>query len=89
VALERDRALDDVDAYGRVLRYVLAGGRDVNLALVAVGAAEPFFYHGDRGRHADALLAAARRARALRVGLWRACPAARLDPLRGALTGRG
>lgn len=87
VALERDPALDDVDAYGRPLRYLVAGGTNVNLELVRLGAAVPYFFRGDRGRYADELLTAARDARAAGRGLWGACPGARLDPARGAVTG--
>ncbi len=88
VELERDPALDDVDVYDRLLRYVLADEENVNLALVREGAAAPYFFRGDRGRHADELLEAADEARAARRGFWAACPAARLDPDRGAFTGR-
>jgi micrococcal nuclease len=87
VALDRDPALDSTDRYGRLLRYVSVGGRDVGLDLVAAGAAEPYFFHGKRGRHADQLLRAAKRARAAKRGLWAACPAARLDPALGSMTG--
>ena len=87
VTLERDPALDAVDRYGRILRYVVVGGRNVNLELVAEGAAEPYFFHADRGRVAHALLAAAKAARARRLGLWGACPNARLAPRLGAVTG--
>jgi len=41
----------------------------VNVELVRLGAAAPYFYRGVRGRHADELLAAARAARAARRGL--------------------
>jgi micrococcal nuclease len=88
VSLVRDPRLDDRDRYGRLLRYVLAGSVNVNLELVRRGAATPWFYDGDRGRYAGALLAAAHQARAARKGLWRACPSTRLDPTRPATTGR-
>lgn len=88
VRLERDPRLDDRDRHGRLLRYVHAGGRNVNVALVRAGGAAPYFYRGVRGRHADELLEAAVLARAERRGLWRECPAARLDPDRAVATGR-
>jgi endonuclease YncB( thermonuclease family) len=47
-----------------------------------------WFFEGDRGRHADELLAAAEDAERAGRGLWGACPAARLDPERGVDTGR-
>lgn len=87
VTLERDAALDDLDAYDRLLRYVLVEGRNVNLSLVAEGAAVPYFFRNDRGRYAGELLTAARAARADGVGLWGVCPRARLDPGRGSVTG--
>jgi len=80
VRLERDPSLDASDRYGRELRYVFAGGRNLNLALVEAGAAAPYFYRGERGRYASRLLAAARPARAARRGLWGACPATQLTP---------
>ena len=89
VRLERDPALDDVDRYGRLLRYVTRNGINVNLRLVANGSAAPYFYRGDRGRWSDALLTAARRAKRLRLGLWGACPRARLEPEQAIDTGPG
>ena len=87
VTLERDSALDAVDRYGRLLRYVVRDGRNTNLDLVSEGAAEPYFFHDERGRLAGQLLRAAREARAEGRGLWSACPAARLVPALGAVTG--
>ncbi len=87
VKLERDPELDAIDRYGRLLRYVAVDGRDVGLALVSEGAAEPYFFHGDRGRHAAELLRIAKRAQATRRGLWGACPGARLAPGIGSVTG--
>jgi micrococcal nuclease len=75
VALEEDSRLDSVDRYGRLLRYVFRGGLNVNLALVRQGDATVWFYGGVRGRYAARLLAAARRARAERRGLWGSCRA--------------
>lgn len=39
VTLEADPRLDRVDRYGRLLRYVIRGGRNLNLELVRRGAA--------------------------------------------------
>jgi len=86
VTLEADPHLDRVDRYGRLLRYVRRGGTNVNLELVRRGAATVWFYQGDRGRYADALLRAAREARDARRGLWGACPRTPFDPLRPATT---
>jgi endonuclease YncB( thermonuclease family) len=89
VMLVADPALDAVDRYGRRLRYVFAGGRNVNLALVRAGAASPYFFRGVRGRYAPDLLDAAREARDAKRGYWSACPQAQLDTRRGSVTGEG
>lgn len=88
VALDADSRLDRVDDYGRALRYVATvRTANVNVELVRRGAAVPYFFRGDRGVHAEALLAAVAEARSARRGLWGACPAARLNTGRGSLTG--
>ena len=89
VTLEADPRLDPVDRYGRLLRYVIRGGRNVNLELVRRGAATVWFYGGERGRYATQLLAAATGARRAHRGLWGACPRAVWDPLAPASTGPG
>jgi endonuclease YncB( thermonuclease family) len=73
IVLEADATLDQRDRYGRLLRYVRAGRLNVNVELVRRGAATPYFYDGDRGRYARALLAAVARARRERRGMWGAC----------------
>jgi endonuclease YncB( thermonuclease family) len=80
VGLSADPALDAVDRYGRLLRYVFRGSLNVNLELVRRGAASVWFYDGDQGHYADKLRASAREARQTRRGAWGAC-AAELDPL--------
>jgi micrococcal nuclease len=88
VRLERDPATDATDAYGRLLRYVIrSDGLDLNLQLVADGAAAPYFFEGVRGEHADELLADAEAARRAGRGLWGACPGTELAPDRGVSTG--
>jgi endonuclease YncB( thermonuclease family) len=87
VELETDPALDDVDRFDRLLRYVVRDGVYANLELVRSGAAAPWFYDGDRGRLAGELLQAAEQAKGERRGLWGACPGATLDPTRGLETG--
>jgi endonuclease YncB( thermonuclease family) len=87
VVLEADPALDRIDRYGRILRYIERAGVNVNVELVRRGAAAPYFYRGERGRYARALLAAARAAKAEKRGLWRACPGTRLDPDHAVETG--
>jgi micrococcal nuclease len=72
VLLEADPALDPVDRYGRLLRYVVTT-ENVNVELVRRGAATPYFYDGDRGRYARRLLAAVATARREHRGMWGAC----------------
>ena len=89
VRLEVEPATDRVDEYGRLLRYVVRArdDLDINIYLVRVGAAAPYFYDGRRGMYAGLLDRLARRARAERLGLWGACPHTRYDPNRGVATG--
>ncbi len=86
VGLETDPGLDQVDRYGRLLRYLRRGGANVNVELVRQGAAAPYFYGGDLGRYAGRLLSAAKAAKAARRGLWGACPGTVLDPYRAVQT---
>ena len=79
--------LDKVDRLGEPLAYVLARGRNVNVALAERGAVSPWFATGERGRHGATVLAAARRARAARRGLWASCPGTKLDPRAPVATG--
>jgi micrococcal nuclease len=90
VRLMIEPATDRSDEYGRLLRYVIRvrDGLNVNVRLVAVGAAAPYFYGGRRGRYAALLDSLARRARARRLGLWGACPATPYRPSSGVQTGR-
>jgi endonuclease YncB( thermonuclease family) len=72
------------------LRYVVRvnGAVNVNIRLVAVGAAAPYFYRGRRGRYASRLEALANRARAKKLGLWKACPHTPYNPYEGIQTRR-
>jgi endonuclease YncB( thermonuclease family) len=90
VRLIPEPATDRVDEYGRWLRYVVraSDGLDVNIRLVAVGAAAPYFYRGRLGRYAHELDKLARRARARHLGLWGACPHTPYQPTRKVQTGR-
>jgi endonuclease YncB( thermonuclease family) len=89
VRVEADPRLDQVDRYGRLLRYLFRGPTNVNLELVRQGAATVWFYRHDRGRYADRLLAAALSARAAQRGLWSACRGTPFDPYHAADTGPG
>ena len=90
VRLFAEPATDRVDEYGRLLRYVVRAGDglNVNIRLVAVGAAAPYFYDGRRGRYARLLETLAKRAKARKLGLWGACPRTAYDPYRGVRTRR-
>jgi endonuclease YncB( thermonuclease family) len=90
IRLAAEPATDRVDEFGRLLRYVFraADGVNVNLRLVAVGAAAPYFFDGRRGRYANTLESLACRARARRLGLWGACPRTPYDPYHGVETRR-
>jgi endonuclease YncB( thermonuclease family) len=89
VRLTSEPATDSVDRYGRLLRYVTRArdGLNVNVRLVAVGAAAPYFYRGRRGRYAARLARLALRARRHHLGLWGRCPGTPFDPYRGVSTG--
>jgi endonuclease YncB( thermonuclease family) len=89
VRLYREPKTDVVDAYGRLLRYVFSvrDGLNVNVQLVRVGAAAPYFYDYRRGRYASLLVRLALRVRARHVGLWGRCPRTPWDPNHGVSTG--
>ena len=63
VALRLDRALDAKDEHGRFLAYVTYGKKNLNLQLVELGAAAPYFFQGKRGQYAEDLMRAAVRAK--------------------------
>ena len=87
ISLEGDKVSDDKDRYGRLLRYVYAGKINLNLKLVEIGAATPYFYQGEKGQFSIQLLKAAQNAKSKKLGLWRACPSTKLEPLKAASTG--
>jgi micrococcal nuclease len=90
VRLAAEPATDRVDDYGRLLRYVIRArdGLNVNVHLVRIGAAAPYFYDRRRGKYARLLDRLARRARARHLGLWGACPHTPYDPYRRVDTRR-
>lgn len=87
IRLENDPVSGDIDKYKRLLRYVFLGKTNINLKMVELGAAAPYFYNGERGKFATQLLKAAEKAKANKVGLWGKCPGAKLDPTRSLSTG--
>lgn len=80
LSLKSDSNLDKVDRYGRLLRYVFIGKTNINLKLVEIGAAAPYFYRGEKGQYSNLLLKAAQTAKAKSLGLWKNCPGTRLTP---------
>jgi len=87
IQLRKEPASSNKDSNRRLLRYVIIGSKNLNLELVRQGAAAPYFYNGERGRYANQLLKAAQLAQKNKIGLWKECPEARLDPSRKIYTG--
>jgi endonuclease YncB( thermonuclease family) len=88
VRLATEPATDSVDVYGRLLRYVIRArdNLNVNVYLVRIGAAAPYFYDHRLGRYASLLQQLALRARRLRLGLWGRCRHTAYNPYRGVAT---
>ena len=80
VSLTSDPNLDAVDKYGRLLRYVFIGNTNLNLKLIEIGAAAPYFYRGEKGIYAAQFLKAAQTAQKRKLGMWGMCPGTRLSP---------
>jgi endonuclease YncB( thermonuclease family) len=80
LSLKTDSKLDKVDRYGRLLRYVFIGTTNINLKLVEIGAAAPYFYKGDKGQYSTQILKAAQIAKSKSLGLWKSCPGTQLTP---------
>lgn len=73
IRLESDPALDNIDKYGRRLRYLHRGGRNINVEIVRQGAGMPYFYEGKRGKYARQILTAMYYAKANKLGQWGHC----------------
>jgi Staphylococcal nuclease homologue len=73
---------DRVDLYERLLRYIIRAKDElnVNVQLVRVGAAAPYFFESRRGRYAALLERLAPRAKAKKLGLRGRCPHAVDEP---------
>ena len=71
IRLEADNKLDNRDQYGRALRYVVVGGKNLNLELVRQGYAKPMFYNKMKGKYATLIIKYARQAKAQGLGLWK------------------
>lgn len=80
LSLRTDPSLDKVDKYGRLLRYLFKDDLNVNLKMVEIGAAAPYFYRSERGLYADKFLMAANSAKKKSLGFWQKCPGTVLTP---------
>ncbi len=78
--LKADPNLDVVDRYGRSLRYIFIGKTNINLRMVEIGAAAPYFYRSELGIYSNQLIRAAERAKKNNLGLWKVCPETKLNP---------
>lgn len=87
ITLESDSVSDDIDQFGRILRYIKIGKVNVNLKLVEIGAATPYFFKGEKGKYSAQLFKAAQNAKAKKIGLWKLCPNTKLDTSKLADTG--
>ncbi|WP_082564186.1 thermonuclease family protein [Nocardioides sp. Root140] len=72
VTLVSDSTQDDVDTYGRWLRYVEVGGRDIGRAQIRSGAAVARVSSDPVWRHA-AYVQVEDQARERGAGMWTAC----------------
>jgi endonuclease YncB( thermonuclease family) len=86
VTLKADPASASYDRYGRALRYIFVGKLNVNLEMVKIGAAAPYFYQGEKGIYSAAMLKAAQAAKFYKVGLWKTCPGTKLVPTKAITT---
>jgi len=86
VTLKADPASASYDRYGRALRYIFVGKINVNLEMVKIGAAAPYFYQGEKGIYSAAMLKAAQDAKFYKVGLWKDCPGTQLVPTKAITT---
>ena len=73
VVLVSDPTQDRVDRYGRILRYVMKAGRDLNRAQVASGWATVYVYGGTPFRRVAGYRTAESTASAVGRGIWSRC----------------
>ena len=73
VTLLSDVSQDDKDRYGRLLRYVHKGGKDVNRQQVFLGHATVYVYDHNPFNRTASYRKAAQVAKAARRGMWSAC----------------
>jgi endonuclease YncB( thermonuclease family) len=80
LSLKSDPKLDATDKYGRSLRYVFIGKTNINLKMVEIGAAAPYFYKGGLGVYSKQFFTSAENAKKNELGLWNLCPGSKLNP---------
>jgi endonuclease YncB( thermonuclease family) len=78
--LRTDPKIETRDAYGRLLRYLFKGRMNLNVEMVRIGAATPYFYKRVQGEYATQLMEAVQYAQANKLGLWSECPGTKLNP---------
>ncbi len=66
VLLEKD--VNDTDKYGRALRYVIAGNKNINIEMVRLGCARAYMHKGLK--YENEFLAAEKEARGNKRGIW-------------------
>lgn len=86
VSLKADPASASYDRFGRALRYIFVGKINVNLEMVKLGAAAPYFYQGEKGIYSAVMLKAAQAAKLYKIGLWKVCPGTQLLPSKAVTT---
>jgi endonuclease YncB( thermonuclease family) len=86
ITLKADAVSASYDRYGRALRYIFVGKINVNLEMVKLGAAAPYFYQGEKGIYSAAMMKAAQEAKLYKVGLWKQCPGTQLIPTKAITT---
>ena len=86
ITLKSDPVSDSYDRYGRALRYIFVGKVNINLEMIKLGAAAPYFYQGEKGIYSAAMLKAAQDAQYYKVGLWKECPGTKLIPAKAIST---
>jgi endonuclease YncB( thermonuclease family) len=73
--------------YGVYIGDIFVDKTNLNLKLVEMGVATPYFYKGERGKYSSALFIAAQTAKKNNIGLWKACPNTKLDPYKPVNSG--
>lgn len=73
VRLISDRTQGLKDRYGRILRYVLKGGKDIGQVQIRRGAAKVYVYHRHPFERVKSYRKAQRKAKKADRGLWGAC----------------